>query len=230
LHEDEIPDLHPPATVGGRLFVEGAEIERPVSVKPMNLRAGAAGPGVSHGPEVVFHPHGDDFFLGEAGDLLPDSPCLVVCGHPLLASEDGDHHAVGGQGVRLGEELPGVGNCLFFEVVPEAEVAEHLEEGVVARRHPYVLQIVVFARDANHLLTAGGARIGTNVFAGENVLELHHPRVGEHQRRIVLRNERRARDDVMSLRAEEVEKCRTDAGGRHRHQTDTFSTSSYRSS
>ena len=38
-----------------------------------------------------------------------------------------------GQLEDLGEELPGEGDGVFFEVVAEAEVAEHLEERVVAR-------------------------------------------------------------------------------------------------
>ena len=45
----------------------------------------------------------------------------------------------------LGEELPRERDRLFFEVVAEAEVAEHLEERVVARGDADVLEVVVLA-------------------------------------------------------------------------------------
>jgi len=30
------------------------------------------------------------------------------------------------------EKLPGIANCLFFEIITEAEIAIHLKEGAVA--------------------------------------------------------------------------------------------------
>jgi hypothetical protein len=37
--------------------------------------------------------------------------------------------------------------------------------------------------------------------AGEDVLELHHAGIGEHQRRVVARHERRRRHDLVAVRA-----------------------------
>ena len=48
-----------------------------------------------------------------------------------------------------------------------------------------VFQIVVLAARAHAALRARRAHIGTLVLAEKHVLELHHARVGEQQRRIV---------------------------------------------
>ena len=61
---------------------------------------------------------------------------------------------------------------------------------MVARGIADVVEIVVFAAGADAFLRRRGAKIRALLDAGENVLELHHPRVGEHERRIVARHER----------------------------------------
>jgi len=45
----------------------------------------------------------------------------------------------------MGKELPGKLDCLALEVVAEAEVAQHLEESVMACGVADVLQVVVLA-------------------------------------------------------------------------------------
>ena len=49
--------------------------------------------------------------------------------------------------------------------------------------------------------------IGTLLEAGEDVLELHHPGIGEHQRRVVARHERRGRHRLVAVAREIVEKA-----------------------
>src|SRR5262249_33958058 len=46
--------------------------------------------------------------------------------------------------------------------------------------------------------------------AREDVLELHHPGIGEHQGRIVARHERRGRHDLMTVGRKVIEKSRSD--------------------
>jgi hypothetical protein len=60
---------------------------------------------------------------------------------------------------------------------------------VVARRRADRFEIVVLATDADALLAGGGALVRALLATREHVLELHHARVGEHQRRIVLRHD-----------------------------------------
>src|SRR5262249_54048765 len=111
--------------------------------------------------------------------------------------------------------LPAQLDRVGLEVVAEREVAEHLEEGVMTLARPDVLEVVVLARDAEDLLSGGGALGGRSRRTGEEVLELHHPRVGEEQRGIRLRHQRRARVDAVAARREEIEKALADVATLH---------------
>ena len=110
-----------------------------------------------------------------------------------------------GQAEVLGDQLPGVGDRRLLEVVAEAEIAQHLEEGVVARGVADVVQVVVLAAGADAFLRRGGAHVGALLLAGEHVLELHHAGVGEHQRRVVARHQRRAFDHLVPVAGKVVE-------------------------
>ena len=59
-----------------------------------------------------------------------------------------------------------------FEVVAEGEVAEHLEERVMAAGVADIFEIVVLAAGAHALLGAGGAGVVALLEAEEDVLEL----------------------------------------------------------
>ena len=115
-----------------------------------------------------------------------------------------------------GDQLPGELDRLRLEVVAEREVAEHLEEGVVARRRSDVLEVVVLAGHPQALLHRDGARVLGRRCAGEVVLELDHAGVGEQQRRVAVRHERRARDGAVTAVAEIVDETLADLGAAHR--------------
>ena len=68
---------------------------------------------------------------------------------------------------------------------------EHLEEGVVAGGVAHVLEIVVLAAGAHAFLVEQRPRVIALLAAGENVLELVHPRVGEEQGAVARRQQRR---------------------------------------
>ena len=122
LHEYEVPDLHEPLVAA----------ERRATVVPVGralveeeLRAGPAGTGVPHVPEVVL-PQSLDARSGNADGIPPDLLGLVV------ALVDGDPHPVAVDAQHLGDQLPSKGDGLGLEVVAEAEVPEHLEERAVS--------------------------------------------------------------------------------------------------
>ena len=122
LHEDEVPDLDE-ALVAAVLGT--AVVPVGLALVDEDLRVGAAGAGVAHGPEVVLVAHALDA-LGPHADLVdPDLLGLVV------AVVHGDPEAVAVEAEDLGEELPGHRDGVVLEVVAEAEVAQHLEEGAV---------------------------------------------------------------------------------------------------
>ena len=164
-----------------------------------DLRAGAAGAGRAHHPEVVGGGDADDPVVGQAGDASPE------VGGGVVVVVDGDEEPVLRQAEVAGQQLPGVGDGAFLEVVAEGEVAEHLEEGVMPGGIADVVEVVVLAAGAHALLAGGGAGVVAVLEAGEDVLELDHARVGEHQRRVVARHQRRGGNDAVVGPGEIVE-------------------------
>ena len=104
----------------------------------------------------------------QAGDLFPEIESVVI------GVEDGDRQLFRRQAELLGHQGPGVMDRLFLEVVAEREIAQHLEEGVMARGVADIVEVVVLAAGAHAFLRGGRTRIRPLLQAGENVLELHH--------------------------------------------------------
>jgi hypothetical protein len=162
--------------------------------------------GVGHLPEIVRRvaralvvADADDALDGHADFLGPD-----VVGFVVLVV-DGDGQLVGGQAVDLGQELPRVVDRVALEVVAEAEVTQHLEEGVVARRVADVFQVVVLAAGAHAALHRGRARVRARVGAEEDVLELHHAAVRQQHGRIITRHQGAGPNDRVAFGFEEFE-------------------------
>ena len=126
---------------------------------------------------------------------------------------DGDQQALGRQLPDLGQQLPGPGDGVLLEVVAERPVAQHLEEGVVARGVADLVEVVVLAAGAQAALHIGRAHVAALLGAQEHVLELDHARVGEQQGRVVARHQRRGRHDGVALAGEEFEEIAADIGG-----------------
>ena len=182
LREHEVPDLD--VTLLGRRVggtAVGAEVG---AVVPEDLRAGTARAGVAHLPEVVLVEPLDPV-AGEAHRVGPDLLGLVV------ADVDGDPHAVTVEAELLGEELPSPRDGVGLEVVVEAEVAEHLEEAEVPARPADGVEVVVLAAGPHAALHRRGPRRveGHRLLTQEVRDELHHPRVREHRRRRVQRDQ-----------------------------------------
>ena len=128
----------------------------------------------------------------------------------IVFREDGDGELVLGQAKLLGDQRPGPLYGIGLEIVAEGEVAEHLEEGVVAGGVAHIVEVVVLAAGAHAFLGGGGAGVGPLFHAGEDVLELHHAGVGEHQGGVIARHQRRGRHDLMPLTLVIVEEGGTD--------------------
>ena len=202
LHEHQVPDLNEAVALGlGRARWTARDVGAMV-VK--DFRAGAAGPELAHLPEIIRAGDADDFALGQARDLLPQIERLVV------VDENGDYQAIERQAELLGNEIPRKLDGAVLEVITEREIAEHLEEGVMARGIAHIVEIVVLATGAHAFLRGRRARIGPLLETGKDVLELHHSRIGKHQRRVIARHERRRRHDRVTVLREIVEKARSD--------------------
>jgi hypothetical protein len=170
----------------------------------MNLRAGSARAGLAHLPEIVLFVEPENAVLGHARHLLPKPLGLIIL------AEDSDVKLVFRQAVFACNQVPGKLDGFGFEVVAEREVAEHLEEGVMAARETDIFQVVMLAAGADALLRTGGAAVVALFHAQEDVLELVHTGVGEQQRRIVGGHQRRTAHDAMAASGKEVEKALSD--------------------
>ena len=121
---------------------------------------------------------------GQARDLLPQIEGFVV------VDIDGRGQLVLRQTEILGDQVPGEFDRAILEIIAERKIAEHLKEGVMTRGVADIVEIVMLAAGAHAFLRGHGALIGALFEAGEDVLELHHAGIGEHQRRVVARHER----------------------------------------
>ena len=173
----------------------GAEVRTAVEVQ---LGARAAWPRLTHLPEVVLVAEALDALHRHADDVVPDLLGLVV------ALVDGDPDAVAVEAPVLGDELPAVGDGQFLEVVPEAEVAHHLEEDEMALGAADVVEVVVLATGADALLRADGPPERRDLVADEVRLEGHHAgHVEQHGR--VVRDEAGRRHRRVFASGEEVD-------------------------
>src|SRR6266540_4266850 len=91
----------------------------------------------------------------------------------------------------------------------------HLEEGVMARRVTHVLEIVMLAPRAQAPLHVRGTHVAPPVGTEEDLLELNHAAVGEKQRRIIGRYQRRRRHDRVAALGKIIEKLAADGCNLH---------------
>src|SRR5262245_38877203 len=166
---------------------------------------------VAHLPEVRLRTEPDDLVVAQTRDLLPKPVRFVI----VLV--DGDRELLAWDSEILGQRAPGELDRALLEIVAEREVAEHLEKREVTRGEADVVEVVMLAAGAHALLRGGGADIVALLDAGEDVLELHHAGVGEHQRRIVARHQRARRHDGVIVPFEERKEARPDIVDARRH-------------
>ncbi len=124
--------------------------------------------------------------------LEPGLPGFHVHGRPVLLAAL-EHCGVEQFRVYLVdfcEEFPGPVYRLFLEVVAETPVAKHLEHRVVVGVMSHFFEVVVLSAYPQALLRVCCTRVRGLGIAEENVLELVHAGVGEHQRRVILDHHR----------------------------------------
>src|SRR5207302_1744147 len=163
--------------------------------------------------EVVLAPQLDDPLVRDPY-RVPALDRVFVGTEPqlLVTPEDGDPDALRVKPEAGRRQLQGVFDGALLEVVPEGEVAEHLEESQVASRRPNDLDV----DGAETLLARRESRVRWRLLAPEKGLERLHPGGREEHRRVVARRyERRRRHPAVIARLEEREKGLAYLFGRH---------------
>jgi len=202
LHEHQVPDFDEAVA-----FCIGRARRATCNMGPViveDLRARTAGANIPHLPEVIRPGDAHDLALGQPRDPLPQIECLIVI------DEHRHHQPIGGQAELACDQIPSKLDRPILEVISERKVAEHLEEGVMARGIADIVEVIVLAARAHAFLRRHRARIGGLFEPGKDVLELHHPRIGEHQCRVVARHKRRGGHDGVPIARKIVEKARSD--------------------
>ena len=123
----------------------------------------------------------------------------------VIFTKDRHVEFVFGNGEITRDQLPGEGDGFLLEIVAKGKITQHLKESVVAAGVANVVEVVVFTARADALLRGSGAGVIARFEAGEDVLELVHTRIGEQQRGVVGRDQRRAANHAMVIGREEVE-------------------------
>ena len=205
LHEHEIPDLDVSVVVGGRASpatVGGAAIEKDFGVGPRGARR-------SHRPVVVGLTHALDALIRKSGRLLPVAGCVVV----VFVDRDPEVsllEAEAAVGFGRREQLPGIRDRLFLEVIAEREVAIHLKERAVTGGLADLFDV----EGPNALLHTGGSRVRSGHESGEIGHEWHHASDREEERRVVAHQRGRRHHGVTAV-SKEVEPAVADISGQH---------------
>ena len=165
LGENQVPDFD-------RLFSFGVIID--FAAWP----ADAVGPfaGGAGRPEVVVLPHPLDAARRQADVLLPDAGGFVVVEVNCHAEPVG----IDAEPLFRRQKLPGPVDGLPLEVIPEAEVAQHLEKRVVIGGPPHIFDVP----RPQALLATGGLRELQLDLAEKVILERVHAGRREQNRRI----------------------------------------------
>jgi hypothetical protein len=214
LNEDQVPQLNEALAVAIQpadmprhaLLVAGGRAAVDVDLAVRTARAD-----LGHLPEVLAAAKEGDVGRIETRLLAPQVGGFVVTRDvALVVGEARGVEVLPGQPPVFRQQLPGPRDGFGLVVVAEGPVAQHFEEGLVDVVASDVIQVIVFAGDAHALLRVDRPQVRAAAGPEEDVLELDHPRVGEEQRRIGGRNERRRVDDgVLALRKEVQERLAT---------------------
>ena len=136
LHEHQVPDFD--VTIAIFIRAAGRATGYIGTVIEEDLGTGTAGAGITHGPEVVFIQFREAVRI-DAHFLFPDFLRFIV------GVMNGYPQALFRQPQTLGKKFPGELDRFALEIIAEAEVAQHLEKGVMTCGVTDIFQVVVLA-------------------------------------------------------------------------------------
>ena len=189
LHEYVVPDfndlrmalVHQTKSVDFGTLTIGADID-------MYFGTRTAGTCVTHFPKIIFLITVNNAVCRQK--LRPDFGSFVVTFQFFVfrTLKNGNIQAVFVQFQHFSQVFPCPGDGFFLEIITERPVAEHFEHGVVIGVMSHFFQVVVLAAYTQAFLRVGHAGIFYWVITENNIFELVHSRIGEHQRWVIFYN------------------------------------------
>ena len=176
LGEHQVPQFQEPSAVAAGPAVRAAAAPFFAQVD-VDFGIRAAGTAAGDFPPVVFQFH--DPFRRNPAHIMPQVIgflVLGVYGNPQFVRRQFQH---------LGEEFPGPGDHFLLEVVPEGEVPQHFEIGMVPGRASHVFNV-----PGTDTFLAGGdpGRRGFHL-AGKVRLKRSHACADQKKRRVIVGNQ-----------------------------------------
>ena len=146
-------------------------------------------------PEVVLFPKTENALLWNSYLLMPDIPRLVILkiNRRIQTLRIKSHN--------LCQKLPGPADCLFFEVIPKREIAQHLKKRAVARCFSDIFDI----SGTNTLLARSHSTLWRNLRPCKIWLQRRHTCIDQKQTVVVVRHQRKAVHHQMIFAFEKVE-------------------------
>ena len=202
LHENEVPDFNESVPIFFRTARRSppdmiAMIVKNFGTRPTRSRR-------AHHPKIIICGDPDDFIITETGHFFPN-----LCGL-IIGVINSDKKAVFVQAKFFGQQFPSKGNCVRFEIITKAEIAEHFKKRMMARCVAHIVEVIVLSAGTHTFLRGRRALIIAGFYPCEQVFELHHTRVDKHQGRIIARDQGACRDDLMIILAKVTQKCGSD--------------------
>ena len=152
----------------------------------MDFATWATWTGIAHFPKVVVLVAVDDMVFRKM--RFPIACCFVVAFESisLAALKHGGIEVFRIDFQHIHQKFPRPVDGFVLEIVAKRPVAKHLKHGVVVGVVAHFLQVVVLTAHAKALLAIGGSAPLWHLVAQNNILELVHAGIGEHQCRVVL--------------------------------------------
>ena len=189
--------VHEVATADLCTFFSRTEVD-------VDFRARTARTCITHFPEVVLLVTVDDVVFWQV--LFPVTSSFVVAVEAVFCAtfEYGCVQVFRVQLQYIYQVFPCPSNRFFLEIVAERPVAEHFEHGVVISIVTYFFQVIVLTTYAETLLRVRYSLVFRRGIAQDNILELVHPCIGEHQSRVILNDHWSRRHNLVAFRLKET--------------------------
>ena len=133
-------------------------------------------------PEIVLLSKTENSLLGDPDFLIPDFKSLIVI------FVHGRIQPVWIQSHNFCQKLPGPGNGLMLEIIPEGKIPKHFKECAMAGR----LADIVDIPGTDALLAGGNPLPWRDLLSCEIRLQGSHPRVDQKQAVVIMRHQGKA--------------------------------------